>query len=174
MKETFSFQTAKVVGTPADGFWSQVHSFSPQSPEKKEKRGDLLAVLVIRGVSEGIESVAAGREVLSRLHEEYFGNLSGSAFERLSEAVAKVGRENQDLEIIAGVLLGSVLHLAILGTGKVFLKRGEKTGILLNGGGEVKTASGYLQEGDLLVLGSSHFFNLVSTDALKTNLGVGR
>lgn len=173
MKNSFYFQTAKVAGTPADGFWSQIHSFSPQSPDKKEKRGDLLAVLVIKGVSEGIGSVAAGREVLSRLHEEYYGNISGSAFERLSEAVSKVREENQNLEIVAGALLGSVLYLAILGEGKVYLKRGEKAGFLLHGGQEIKTASGHLQEGDLFVFGSSQFFSLVSSDVLKTSLESG-
>ena len=40
METNFNLQIAKVVGTPFDGFWSQVHTFSPEEPEKKEKRGD--------------------------------------------------------------------------------------------------------------------------------------
>lgn len=175
MNSAFVFEVAKVVGTPSDGLWSQVHTFFPEKGEKKEKRGDLLAVLVLSGVPEGVEAIAAGREVLARLHEEYYGNLQENPFERLKAAVAKVGEENGNLEIVAAVLFGPALYLAILGEGQVVLKRGEKLGRLLRGkeGLEVEAASGYLQENDLLVLGSNHFFKVVGEGVLKAGLQAG-
>lgn len=109
MKSIFACQIAKVVGTPTNGFWSQVHTFSPEDPVKKEKRGDLLAVLVLSGVPEGIEAVAAGREVLARLHEEYYGHLEGSPFERLKESLAKISQESPEAEIVAAVVFGPAL-----------------------------------------------------------------
>ena len=74
MDSAYTVETAKIVGSPADGFWSQIHTFFPQDDLKKEKRGILLAVLVVSGVEEGIEAVAQGREILGRLHEEYYGD----------------------------------------------------------------------------------------------------
>lgn len=173
MDSAFSFEVAKVVGTPDDGFWSQIHTFFPEEGEKKKKRGDLLAVLVLTGVPEGVEAVAAGREVLGRLHEQYYGNLEGNPFERLKASLEQLSRENDNLEIVAAVLFGQALYLAILGQGQVFLKRGEKLGRLLKGEGELKTASGYLKENDLLVLGSSHFFKIVGNGVLRAGLEGG-
>lgn len=170
MKSVFACQIAKVVGTPANGFWSQVHTFSPEDADKKEKRGDLLAVLVLSGVPEGIEAVAAGREVLARLHEEYYGHLEGSPFERLKESLAKVSQENPTTEILAAVVFGPALYLSLYGHGQVFLKRGDKIGVLLKGEGRLKNASGLLQEGDLLVLGSARFFEAVNRGTLKASL----
>jgi hypothetical protein len=173
MKSAFTFQVAKIVGTPSDGFWSQVHTFFPEEEEKKEKRGDLLTVLVITGVPIGVEAVAAGREVLSQIHREYYENLSGSAFERLTATVQKISENNENLELIAAVLLGKALCLAIFGEGKVFLKRGERAGVLLKGNGGLQTASGFLEENDLLVLGSWRFFEAVGSGVLKASLEGG-
>ena len=173
MKSIFACQIAKVVGTPTNGFWSQVHTFSPEDPVKKEKRGDLLAVLVLSGVPEGIEAVAAGREVLARLHEEYYGHLEGSPFERLKESLAKISQESPEAEIVAAVVFGPALYLSLYGYGQVFLKRGDKIGILLKGNGGRQNASGLLQEGDLLVLGSAYFFKAISQGVLKASLQGG-
>ena len=190
MDPAFTIETSKIVGTPADGFWSQVHTFFPQDREKKEKRGDLLAVLVVSGVEEGIGAVAFGREILGRLHEEYYGDLTGSAFEKLGEAVGKVGRENGGLEIVAASLSGRVLYLAIYGGGRVVLKRGDKLGIVLQGDPsagrstlrdeplgsdskssvQVQKGSGILEAGDWVLLGSGHFFQAVGIGVMKAAL----
>ena len=166
----FTIETSKIVGTPTDGFWSQVHTFFPQDREKKESRGDLLAVLVVSGVEEGIGAVAFGREILGRLHEEYYGDLTGSAFEKLGEAVNKVGQENEGLEIVAAALSGRILYVATYGLGKVVLKRGDKLGIVLQGEGQMQKGSGILEEGDWVLLGSDHLFQAVGIGVLKVAL----
>lgn len=170
MEPAFTIETSKIVGTPTDGFWSQVHTFFPQDREKKASRGDLLAVLVVSGVEEGIGAVAFGREILGRLHEEYYGDLTGSAFEKLGEAVNKVGLENEGLEIVAASLSGRVLYVATYGMGKVVLKRGDKLGIVLRGEGQMQKGSGILEEGDLILLGSEHFFREVGVGVMKAAL----
>ncbi len=171
MEPAFTIETSKIVGTPGEGFWSQVHTFFPQDRIKKEKRGDLLAVLVVSGAEEGIGAVALGREILGRLHEEYYGGLDGSAFEKLGEAVGKVCLENKGLQIVAASLFGRVLYLAIYGQGKVVLKRGEKLGVVLQGSEQgLQTGSGILEAGDLILLGSEHFFQVVGFGVMKAAL----
>lgn len=171
MDSAYTVETAKIVGSPADGFWSQIHTFFPQDDLKKEKRGILLAVLVVSGVEEGIEAVAQGREILGRLHEEYYGETEQTAFEKLSEAVRKVGIENDGSTIIAASLLKNVLNLAIFGRGKIILKRKNKIGIILQGAPQkLHTGSGYLEESDLILLGSDRFFETVETGVLKAAL----
>ena len=170
MEPAYTVETAKIVGTPSGGFWSQIHTFFPEDKDKKEKRGDLLVVLVVGGTVEGIEAVAEGREILGRLHEEYYGNLEGSAFERLGKTVEKVSGEYKGLEVIAASLLGRALFLAIFGQGKVLLKRKGEMGIVLAGEGSLRTASGFLEEGDKLVLGSDSFFRTISSGVLNAAL----
>lgn len=173
MKEKFSVDTAKIVGTPVGECWSQTHSFFPEDSEKKEKRGELLAVIVITGVKEGIEAVASGREILGRLHEEYYGNLEGSVFERLGNAVEKVCHEQSGVEISAAVILGNVLYLAIFGEGKILLKRGSQIGIILAGNTGLKTGSGIVLDEDIIIIGSLRFFETISKDVLKASLETG-
>lgn len=169
MNQTFTVETAKVVGAPAGGLWSQVHTFFPDGL-KKEKRGDLLAVLVVRGVSEGIEAISAGREVLGRIHEEFYGNLEGDVFTRLGEAVQKVGRENEGLTIVAASVFKNALYLAILGAGQAWFKRKEKLGMILRGGEGLQTGSGLIEEGDVVLLGSETFFKTVAEGVLRASL----
>lgn len=168
MKPAFIVETSKIVGTPENGFWSQVHTFFPQEQEKKEQRGDLLAILVVSGTEEGVEAVSLGREILGRLHEEYYGEEEGTAFERLGLAVKKVCSENEGIEIVAASLFGQAIYLAIFGQGKALLKRGNRLGIVLQGASnELQTGSGILEAGDLLVLGSEQFFKSVATGVIK-------
>lgn len=174
MTPAFLLDIAKIVGNPADGFWSQVHAFLPKDEAKANCRGQLLAALVIKGVAAGVTAITVGREVLSRLHEEYYGNLAGSAFERLGQAVKKVSQETKDLEITAGVLLGKALYLAVYGFGEVVLKRGDQYGRVIKGEGEFKIASGLLKDEDVLVLGSGYFFQIVGRGVLKAALQGGR
>lgn len=173
MKSVFTVETSKIVGTPADGCWSQVHTFSPEEEEKKQKRGELLAVLVVCGVAQGIEAVSVGREILGRFHEEYYGNLSGSAFERLKVSVKKVCEENGGLEMVAASVVGEALNIAISGNGRVLLKRENKFGLLLKGDGGFQTASGFLQQGDFLLFGSGRFFGIVAEGVIRAAFETG-
>jgi len=170
MKVNFALQSAKIVGTPSNFCWSQTHSFFPQESQKKEKRGDLLAVLVIQGLREGIEAVAAGREVLGRLHEEYYGNLEGSAFDRLGGAVKKVCQEQEGVDVVAAALIGEVIYLAIFGKGKILLKREGRLGVVLSGDGDLVMASGFIKDNDLAILGSEKFFEATGGEVLKSAL----
>ncbi|MFC1727096.1 hypothetical protein ACFL0Y_01105 [Patescibacteria group bacterium] len=178
--QRFLFETAKVVGTATENSWSQVHLFSPEDPGQRKLRGELLAVLSLNGLSQGVEAVATGREVISRLHEEYYGNLSGGALERLEKAVNKVCQEAASsdpesevgikVEIGAAVVLDNVLYLAILGSGAAILQRNGQMGRVLSGSQTIEVASGFLQESDIFLLGTAGFFARVADGVLKAAL----
>lgn len=167
--------SAKITGTPNDSGWTQVHEFKPEDPEKLEKRGHLFAVIGTKKKEEGITSVAAGRELLSRLHEEYFGNLEGTPFSVLKNAVAKVIKEFSetwgDVEIVTAAIVDDVVYSAACGGGKVCIyRRGGIATILESGKEEVAVASGYPKEGDYLILGTKSFFGCLSPGVLKASL----
>lgn len=172
----FLLKTAKIVGTATANSWSQVHLFSPAEGEKQQKRGQLLTVLSLHGLGEGVEAVAAGREVISRFHEEYYGNLEGRALTRLERAVKKVteeGKKEATIEIGAAVVLGQALYLVIAGQGQAILRRNGQVGTLFQGSGGVTSASGYLQSGDLFLLGTASFFQAIAGGVIKAALATG-
>lgn len=175
--KNFSVQVAKIVGTPNQKSWSQVYTFFPEDEEKKRKRGVLLAGLSFL-TQEEIGTIEAGREIITRLQEEYYGETETAVMEKLTEAVRKIAQEftNQEekLEICAVCLIKNTLYLAIFGNGQIWLKRQGLLGKVLEGdppvGGQVSNASGLVEEGDLLLLGTSSFFSLLGQGVLRAAL----
>lgn len=177
--EKIKLELAKIVGAPSATSWSGVHTFVPDDPKKLALRGKLLAVVSLESTQTGLETVALGREILARLHEEYFGNLEGGVLERLKSSLKKVSEEWPKTEITAGVILPAeglnVLYLGIVGRGRVAIKReGSLIELLVGGGnGEVESGSGLVEAGDVLLLGNSSFFDIVGEGILKASLGLG-
>lgn len=176
-------EIAKIVGTPGSSSWAQIHTFTPEEKEKLNLRGELLAVIGLRSVEAGMETVALGREILSRLHEEYFGNLEGGALPRLKSSLEKIHEEWPEVEIVSGVLFSStkaeslgarVLYLAILGKGRVVVKRDNLLNQVLKGSAEdkIETASGLVYPGDIFLLGTESFFEIVSPGVLRASLNL--
>lgn len=175
MKLTIS----KIVGTPTEKSWAQVHTFLPEEPEKLKTRGQFLAVMNLVGVAGGVEIAAAGKELIARLHEEYYGLLEEQPFDRLQKAVEKVYKEaasEAQLEIVAACLVGEVLCLAIVGQGRVLLARkGKVVTVLVGKTAEptIETASGRLERGDLFLLGTKRFFEVVPGGVIQAALTSG-
>ena len=152
-------QTAKVVTALTDKGWSQIHTF-----------GQLLAVVTLSQVED--QQAALGKEAITRLHEEYFGaQTTESPLLKLKRAVTTVAAEvGGNLGVVAMVLVGQALYLVVLGGGRVVLRRSGKTAILLTGGDQVVTASGFVHPRDCLLLGNGDFFHLVDGKSISRAL----
>ena len=167
--------SAKITGTPGVSGWCQVHEFKPEDPEKLAKRGQLFAVIATQKKEEGVEGVVAGRELLTRLHEEYFGNLEATAFMALKNSLQKVAKEFTEswgnIEVAAVVLVGEVVYSAAVGGSKVEIYRqGNLAKILESESLEAISASGYPEEGDVLILGTKLFFESLPMGVIKASL----
>ena len=168
----FSVSSAKLTGSPGTSGWVQVHEFAPSEPEKLSLRGHLFAVVATGRHEEGVDAVSAGRELLSRLHEEYFGSGGGSAFAILEAAVKKVSQEFRstwgEVEIAAVSLVEGVVYSVVGGGAQVAIFRnGILAKILESTREEVISASGYPKEGDVLILGTKLFFDVFSSGVIK-------
>lgn len=162
----FTLTSAKLLGNPGPSGWTQIHEFKPEDEEKLKLRGHLFAVISKKDQEEG-------REIVTRFHEEYFGKLDASAFVALKNAVEKVAVEFQEkkTEIVATVVLDNVVYAASAGGAGVSLyRKGSLAKILISHSGETTSASGYPQEGDLLILGTSVFFETFPEGVLKGSL----
>jgi len=172
--KNFLLETAKIVGTASRKAWSQVHTFSPTEKEKLARRGQFLAVISLSELAEGVETVAAGKEMIARLHEEYYGQLEKRAVDQLKEALEKVLEETKaeaKVEIEAAVLLGETIYFAVAGQGRVLMRRGEKIAHVLTGKEKiVEIANGQITDGDFFLFGSQSFFSLLKKETIETAL----
>ena len=173
--------SSKLTATPGKSSWAQVHEFKPEEKDKLKLRGHLFAVVSMKGPPK-LDSISLGRELIARLHEEYFGNLEGGALGALKSAVSKViseeGASLGEVQIAAVALLSDVVYSAAGGGAQVAIFR---DGILANilesekqnlpaGKAGVVSASGHLKEADILILGTSAFSNTFPAGVLKAAL----
>jgi hypothetical protein len=166
---------SKVCGNPNESGWSQIHDFVPEDSEKYNKRGRLIAIISIRHQDGELENITQGREIISRIHEEYYGNLESSAFEGLKNSVSKVFEEFKgqydNLQIAATSFVDGVVYTAVVNGAQASIYRNHMLAKILEGQkNEVVSASGYPQDGDVFVVGTKSFFESFSDGMIKASL----
>ena len=172
--EKFLLHFAKIVGTPTEASGSWVHTFSPQEAGKLSKRGHLLAVIGLTEFAGTSEIAAVGKEIISRLQEEYYGDLESSAFHQLQNTLNKVSQEAKEgtefkLDMGAVGVVDNILYAVVNNGGKLMINRHGEIKPLLS---ETDTLSGYLRNNDFFLLGTGEFFRLVNEEVLKSALNV--
>ena len=166
---------AKLTGTPGVTGWAQVHEFTPEDPVKFKLRGHLFAIVSTNHMEQGIDTIAAGRELLTRYHEEYYGNLEGKPFNILRSSTQKVADEFRhawgDVEIVSAAFVDNVVYSAAVGGAVVMIFRNGTLGKILESEKEqVVTASGFPQSGDVILLATKSFFEKVPQGVIKAAL----
>lgn len=174
-------EVKQIVGAPDKSGWSQIHQFLGLEKEKREKRGEMVLLVSLRGMSEET-ATSFGREVISRIYEEYYGNLEGGVMDQLSSALKKVGRErpvfvNQKVKLTLVVLVvwKRFVYLGRFGEGEVLLFRaGQIFSLLGSAGGEVEVISGKVKNKDIYLLGTSRFFSTLPSSTISGCLRMGK
>lgn len=157
---------SKVVANPTPNAWSQAYS-----------AGKLFAALSLE--SQNTESTndlaSLGKDIISTLESEFF-TLESKDLESIKTAIettiARVG-DSVKPSFIVCYLSDNVLYLYAIGGSKAILKRGEKIGTVLEGetnNSAVKSASGYVQDGDTIVLQTNQFQKIISPSTLASSL----
>lgn len=167
---------AKIVGLPGGSAWAQIHSFVPQEEDKKESHGQLIAIVTLKDVSGGIAAIETGREVISRLHEEYFGQEEGEVLGRLKNAVSRVSGEFSSLspEFVCSVLWKKYAYICLFGAGQALLLRDKRIFRVIAGKkGIIGSVSGEVKGADVLFIGTEDFFGSVKGGTLTKVLSQG-
>jgi hypothetical protein len=155
---------AKIVANPNAYSWSQVYS-----------AGKLFAVLSLETQEETHEKDylnVLGKEILDTLEQEFF-TLEAKDLESIKQAVLTTsGKIPQEIScsFTIGSIVNNILYVYILGNGQVSLKRQEKLGNLLEVRDQkpdsLKVASGFLEDGDMIVLQTKQFADVISIGTL--------
>jgi hypothetical protein len=159
-----SFESAQVTGNPDRGRWTQLHVFNPDNSDKANGRGAFFAVISMNNLDRGygIQSVSVAREILAKLHDEYYGELSGSAFQALVDGVSRVYDEytttNGTIELCCASIVDDYLNIACTNKSLAILCR---DGVLVelnsSASQNVCSVSGRIKDGDLLIFGTADF-----------------
>lgn len=159
---------AKIVSNPTSSSWSQAYN-----------AGKLFAVIslntdVSEGESKEEKLSEAGKDILSTLEQEFF-TLEVKDLDSIKQAISvtiqKIPPEFRPSFVIC-YIAGSVLYIFIYGKGKVTLKRGAKIGDVLEGDteGSIKSASGFLQNEDVIILQTEQFSGIIPRATLVSSL----
>jgi len=133
-----------------------------------EKRGSLLACFSLSATGQESINPEFGQDLIDRLQKEYYEQAGGWPMQRLVDSLEAIKDEVLEsqlefvVEIVAGGFWNGLWYFAILGEGKVLVKRGPTISAVLVGESEkeVVSSSGKAEKGDLIVLGTTGFYIL--------------
>ena len=158
---------SKVVATPTQTAWSQAYS-----------AGSLFGAFSLQtdpSLQSNIENLSTvGKDLISTLESEFFP-LENKNLESIKQAitttVSKIGVGIVPSFVIC-YLNENVLYLYASGGGKAVLKRGEKIGTVVEGIDQeiIKSTSGYVQSGDIIVLQTKQFQRIIASAMLASAL----
>jgi hypothetical protein len=166
MDNNISF--SKIVATPTLNSWSQAYN-----------AGKLFAVLSLEMTKDvpEIESLNMfGKDLLERLEQEFFA-IENKDLESIKKAISAIFAnpiQGVTISFAAGALVKDILYLFGLGNSKVFIKRDNSLGLALDAqnvtSGNIASSSGFLKEGDLIVLTTEAFSQVVTQEELDLSL----
>ena len=169
--------SSKVTATGGVSGWAQVHEFTPDNPDTLHARGRLFAVLATKGSQDGIDTIALGRELIGRLHEEYFGKLEGKPYDALKNAVQKVVDDFKEkwegVEVAVCTFVDNIMFSAAVGGARVMISRDGGMATILASDGGVIAASGFPKNGDIILVATNAFLEKISPETLSSTLAGG-
>jgi len=175
----FEIVSAKLTGIPKGPGWAESYDFVPEGAEQKSLRGHLFVVLSTSQVEgHNVETISAGRILISKFKEDYFNDLSVKPFNALKSAVenlAKGFKESWgDVEIAAASVCGDVVYSAAVGGAEVTICREGSIGTILKSvGEETIVSSGFPKKGDVMLIGTKSFYDGASPSVIKAALSAG-
>lgn len=173
-----SVSSTKITSSPSAPGWSYAYDFIPEDEVKIQKRGHLFSLVSFNSDQDQAEKIATGREIITRIHEEYYGNLETTAFNCLKAALEKVFKEFENfpnLQISAISLVQNVVYSSAGGGAKIYILRNKMLAKILESRlPSVSSASGFPKEGDYIILGNLDFFKKVNEESLRGYLSNGK
>ncbi len=167
MDNNISF--SKIVATPTLNSWSQAYN-----------AGKFFAVLSLEKTQDSNQDLESlnilGKDLLERLEQEFF-TIEDKNLESIKTAITNTFQNPMkgiSFSFAAGAFIGNILYLFALGKGRVFIKRDDNFGRILDSEAtlskDIITSSGFLKEGDLTVLSTEAFSKVVTDDELNASL----
>lgn len=171
----FNLKIGKIIGKISQLCWPQSYVFLAKEKEKKILFGNLLVCFSLTAKKEGVEMASFAEEIKLRFHETYFSLPKLDCFQRIKEAWKVLEDEfSQAVKIemaVAVILASGKVYFASNGESKIFILRDNHLVKILSPEPTEKIFSvGLLKNGDLVVLATGQFWQLIDLEILKTFL----
>ncbi|MBI4078814.1 MAG: hypothetical protein HY429_00790 [Candidatus Levybacteria bacterium] len=150
---------AKIAATPTMHSWSQAYN-----------AGNLFAVVTLtqKATKEPASLNEVGKAIITTLEQEYF-TLETKNLANITQAVASASQkavEGVFCSLAVGAIVHNVLYAFVKGDARVLLSRKETLGTILTTSVELESASGYVEDADMIVLETESFHSLIPDDKL--------
>ncbi len=168
---------AKIAANPTPSTWSQAYSagnlYAVLSLEKEEKEEEKVEE---ERIEEKDFLAILGKSILDTLESEYFA-LETKDLDSIKNAILITAHkipDNIKSSFVITSLVKNILYIFILGIGKIHLKRDGNFGLILQSTSNEKTtiraASGYVKEGDVIILETKQFSDIIPSEKLASTL----
>ncbi|MDP2860978.1 MAG: hypothetical protein Q8N98_04695 [bacterium] len=143
------------------------HEFLPEIPFVREIRGRAWLLINLGGGREGFNPSVLAENLISAFNKNYFQNQTGSVYRALRQAVETLSHELSGFfeadylpPLAAAVLWGNILYLCRRGeAGAIVLRNGKPRSIFPpreKTSAEAEIASGYVGDGDIVVISTTN------------------
>lgn len=174
----FKLQVGKLVGASDHRAWAQTHVFLPEDTKKRQEYGNLLAAFCLQAKQEDLDLASFGKEIISRFQEIYFSSTKEGILHRLKDSLQVLINEFQAqvavesaVAICINTEAGNIGYFATAGKSQIYLSRDNSVVLVLAGEEEnIRSASGFIEFGDVVILGTSQLYEIISSGSLKAAL----
>jgi len=165
-------RSVKLAAPPGMTGWVQVHEYTPDDPSKFFLKGQIFAVIASKNKSDSQKDLNCGREVITRIHEEYYGRENLAVEEALILTAKKIKKEFESIgiEFVIAVNHKDTLYAAGVNGSCLLVLRNGNLVTLLEADENITTVSGKILEKDIYALGSKVFFENFTHEELKDAL----
>lgn len=179
-----SLLTAKILSNPTRKSWSQIYDFSPDDPDTLVSSGRLVALVWLTTQTpedqdqkqETKEITQTGKEIITKLHTEYFQTpkTSSTPYERLLNAVSNTTQTERantrtiNIKIIAAVLWKDYVYFCISDEGEVWVKKDTNFSKIAQGEGHAVCISGKVSENQIFLIATKDFFQTLNPTTIKS------
>jgi len=161
----FQITSGKFGAAPDRAGWSAAHDFAG---------GDLIA---ITGASEATTEVIPGRNILTFLHEKFTTDQELNTFVKLTtianNAINEFGTKHKNLSLLLACFAKGAIYITGVGTVSVYILRNKTLTKVFSGEAKVKTVSGFIKEGDVMLLGTESFIKSFDMNLISSAMSLG-
>ncbi|MBN1916235.1 hypothetical protein JW796_04640 [Candidatus Dojkabacteria bacterium] len=181
--DKFTLARKYFIGKNKPGVWASVYSYRPQGESVFERRGEIFAVITLRG-PEDFDTSTAGNLLLDHFHENYFENEKDSVLISLEKAVmgmerrlmtlieneVSVHEEGVEVHLNTMVVYAGFVYFVSMGQARAYVFRGgnllDITSYLKDPTGEgiIKVGSSRIEAGDVYMLATPEAVEEYSED----------
>lgn len=161
--------TSHITSKKKDSNCIESFTYGPEDQLQRDAKGTLSILLA--SPTSGEDPVFFARGIFSHIKTEYYQKVGGDSLRTLKEAVSGVVGLMENSELLACVFIDAKMFCVVTNGARIVLVReGVYATLLRSRDGETASLSGHIKSGDLFILGTRKFFEVITEDMLRASV----